>query len=122
MAFIAVAVALLIMEGAFHMVVGIAGLLDGDVYVATTDYWIDVNSTARGWLHVIFGTVLIGAAMSLTAGRWWGRFVAFVAALLSAVASFAFIPYAPIWAIVMIAVDVAIIWAVAAHGRELSAD
>jgi hypothetical protein len=39
-------------------------------------------------------------------------------ALLSAVASFLFIPHHPVWAITAIAIDVFVIWALAAHGRE----
>ena len=45
----------------------------------------------------------------------------FVAAL-SAIANFAFIPYYPIWSIAIIAVDVAVIWALTAHGRDVVAE
>jgi hypothetical protein len=41
--------------------------------------------------------------------------------VLSAIASFAFIPYYPIWSLLIIALDVFVIWALAAHGRDMGA-
>jgi hypothetical protein len=40
-------------------------------------------------------------------------------ALLSAISNFLFIPYYPFWALLIIAVNVFVIWAIAAHGREV---
>jgi hypothetical protein len=39
-------------------------------------------------------------------------------AALSATANFLFIPYYPFWSTVIIAVDIFVIWALTAHGRE----
>jgi hypothetical protein len=39
--------------------------------------------------------------------------------VLSAIANFLFIPYYPFWSMLIIAVDVFVIWALVAHGREL---
>jgi hypothetical protein len=39
--------------------------------------------------------------------------------VLSAIANFLFIPYYPVWSLLIIAVDVFIIWALAVHGREV---
>ena len=39
-------------------------------------------------------------------------------AALSATANFLFIPYYPFWSMLIIAVDVLVIWALAAHGRQ----
>ena len=38
---------------------------------------------------------------------------------LNLIANFLFIPYYPIWSLLIIAVDVFVIWALTAHGREL---
>jgi hypothetical protein len=42
--------------------------------------------------------------------------------MLSALANFAFIPYYPFWAITIIALDIFVIWALAAHGGEIAMD
>jgi hypothetical protein len=40
-------------------------------------------------------------------------------AVLSAIANFAFIPYYPFWSLLIIALDVFVIWAIAAHGGKM---
>jgi hypothetical protein len=40
-------------------------------------------------------------------------------AVLSAIANFLFIPYYPFWSLLIIALDVLVIWALAAHGQEI---
>jgi hypothetical protein len=42
-------------------------------------------------------------------------------AMLSALANFLFIPYYPFWALTVIVLDIFIIWALAAHGRDVAA-
>jgi hypothetical protein len=56
------------------------------------------------------------------AGRTWGRVVGITLAVVSAVVNFAFIPYYPFWALTVIALDIFVIWALAAHGRDVVAD
>ena len=34
-------------------------------------------------------------------------------------ANFAFLPYYPFWSIIVITLDILVIWALAAHGRDL---
>jgi hypothetical protein len=40
--------------------------------------------------------------------------------VLSAIANFLFIPYYPFWSLLIITLDIFVIWALAAHGREFS--
>jgi len=41
-------------------------------------------------------------------------------AIISAVLSFMWLPYYPIWSILIIALDVFIIWALTVHGRDVA--
>ena len=41
-------------------------------------------------------------------------------AALSAVLNFMWLPYYPVWSILIIAVDVLVIWALTAHGRDIT--
>ena len=52
-------------------------------------------------------------------GTSLARTVGVIIAGLSAIANFAFLPYYPVWAITVIAIDVTIIWALTAHGRDV---
>ena len=60
--------------------------------------------------------------MSDNYSSWaWSRIVGGVVAALSAIEKFAFLPYHPVWSIIMIALAIAVIWALTAHGTDLAA-
>ena len=53
--------------------------------------------------------MLVGFA--ILAGQTWARVIGIIVASLSALANFAFIPYYPFWAIMLVAIDLWVIWA-----------
>lgn len=67
------------------------------------------------------GLVVAVAGLAVLGGRTWGRVVGITLAMLSALANFLFIPYYPFWALTVIVLDIFIIWALAAHGRDVAA-
>lgn len=103
---------MLVIIGFFHVIVGLAALLRSSYYVVTID------PTAWGWVHVGLGILLALTGGALGAGQSWARVVGMIIAGLSALGNFLFIPYEPLWALLIIAIDVAVIWALAAHLRE----
>jgi hypothetical protein len=88
--------------------------------VATRNYVFQFDATTWGWIHLILGVVVALAGFAVMAGRVWGRVVGITLAVLSAVANFLFIPYYPFWSLTVIALDIFVIWALAAHGREIA--
>lgn len=60
------------------------------------------------------------AGGAVLAGRVWGRMIGILMAVFSAIAAFMFIPAYPFWALLLIALDVFVVWALAAHGREVA--
>ena len=52
-------------------------------------------------------------------GLRWAIVVGITLAVLSAIANFMFIPHHPVWALLVIALDVFVIWAIAAHGGDM---
>jgi hypothetical protein len=60
------------------------------------------------------------AGLALFSGAVWARTVAFVVVLASAVTAFAWIPWYPVWAVIVIAIDIVILWALVAHGRDIA--
>ena len=76
---------------------------------------------AMGWTHLIVGAAFVASGIGIFSGNVLARTVGVIVAGLSAIANFAGLPYSPVWAIVAIAVDIAIIWALTAHGRDLVA-
>ena len=108
------------MVGTFHAIAGFAGILENEFYVATRNYVFEFDATAWGWIHLIAGLIVIFAAVGLFSGAVWARTVGVTMAVISAIANFGFIPYYPVWSIVIIALDIAVIWALTAHGRDIT--
>ena len=119
--FIAFAGVMMIMAGAFQAIAGLVALFENEFYVATPNYMLQFDATSWGWIHLLMGLLVVFAGFAVLAGQTWGRIVGITLAVLSALANFAFIPYYPFWSMTIIAVDIFIIWALAAHGRDLTA-
>jgi hypothetical protein len=111
---------MLVLVGAFQAIDGLVALFKDDIYVVRPDgLVVNVDYTAWGWVHLLLGIVLIAAGVAIFSGRVWGRTLGVIAALISAVLNFAFIPAYPVWSILIITVDVFVIYALIAHGGEL---
>ncbi len=62
---------------------------------------------------------MVLAGLGLFTGNIVARTIAVIVASLSLIANFLFIPAYPVWALTVIALDVLVIYAVMAHGREV---
>jgi hypothetical protein len=108
------------MLGFFHGIAGLVGILEDEFYVVTPEYLFQLDSTTWGWVHLIFGIVLVLAGVSLLSGAVWARTIGVILAVLSIVANFAWLPWYPLWSIVMITAGAFVIWALTAHGRDIA--
>jgi hypothetical protein len=117
--FIVFAATMMILVGIFHAIDGLVALFDNDFYVVTRAYTFQFDVTSWGWIHLVLGVVVATAGWGLLSGRTWARAVAIILAGLSLIANFLFIPYYPFWSMIATAINIFVIWAVAAHGREL---
>jgi hypothetical protein len=113
------AAVMMIMAGVWQALAGLIAIFENEFYVATRNYLFEFDATTWGWIHLLVGVVVGLAGLGLLAGQTWARVVGIVLAVLSAIANFLFIPYYPFWSLLIIAVDIFVIWALAAHGREL---
>jgi hypothetical protein len=110
---------MMIMTGVFQALTGLIAIFENEFYVATRNYLFKFDATSWGWIHLVVGVVVAFAGWGLFSGRTWARAVAIALALLSAITNFLFIPYYPFWALLIIALDVFVIWAIATHGGDL---
>ena len=111
---------MLIVVGAFQAIDGLVALFRDEVYlVRSNGLVVNVDFTAWGWVHLILGLVLVAAGAAIFSGRIWGRTVGVIAAVISAVLNFAYMASYPVWSTLIIAIDVLVIYALIAHGREL---
>jgi hypothetical protein len=109
---------LMIMAGIFQALAGLVAIVDNEFYLATHNYLFQFDATTWGWIHLLIGLLVGFAGWGLLSGRTWARVVAITLAALSATVNFLFLPYYPVWAILIITVDIFVIWALTAHGRE----
>jgi hypothetical protein len=101
----------MIVVGAYQVATGVVALVRGDFFVATQNYVFQLNTTTWGWVHIVIGAIVVLAGCGVLARQTWGVVVGVVFCALSAIANFAFIPYYPVWSILIIALDVLVIWA-----------
>jgi hypothetical protein len=102
---------MLIVIGGFQIVAGLTAVFNDEFFVVARNYTFDLDVTAWGWIHLLFGVLLVATGFSLFSGQAWAAATAVFLAGLSAIANFFFIPYYPFWSIVVIALDVWVIWA-----------
>ena len=112
---------MMLMVGAWQALTGLVAIFENEFYVPTRNYIFQFDVTAWGWIHLVLGLIVAFAGYGLLSGKTWARIVGITLAALSATVNFLFIPYYPFWAILMIAVDIFVIWALTAHGREFKA-
>ncbi|TCO20426.1 hypothetical protein EV652_112172 [Kribbella steppae] len=108
---VAFAATMLLMIGAFHVIAGFAAILDDEYFVLVRGYAFDLDITAWGWIHLVLGLALIVTGIGLFSRALWAGVIAVFLVVLSAIDNFFFIPYAPFWALLLIALDVWVIWA-----------
>ncbi|MFI6445931.1 hypothetical protein [Kitasatospora sp. NPDC050543] len=104
----------MIVGGALAIFEGISAIAKDDLFVRTANYAFRFSLTGWGWVHLILGIVVVLAGFALFTGAVWARAVGVVLAGLSLIANFLWLPYYPFWAVVLIAVNIFIIWALCA--------
>jgi len=106
--------------GGLWIIAGIVAIVNDDFYVVTQEWIFEFSTTAWGWTHLILGIVVVLAAGGLFSGAVWARTVGVILAVISALVAFAWLPYYPVWAILILSVAVVTIWALTIHGRDIA--
>ena len=110
------AACVLTLIGVFQIVAGLTAIFDDEFYVVTRNYTFDLDTTAWGWIHLLLGLALMGTGYGLFDRQTWAGVTGIVLAMLSTVANFFFIPYYPLWAILVIVLNVWVIWSLTRPG------
>jgi hypothetical protein len=102
--------------GVFQAIDGIAAIANDQFFVKVHNYSFHLDVTAWGWIHLILGILIFIVGIGLFNRASWAGVSALVLVMLSAIANFFFIPYYPIWSLVLIGLDVWVIWALTRPG------
>lgn len=114
------AAVMMMMAGVFQMIAAIAAIAEDELFVLAGDWVFSFDVTTWGWIHLIIGILLIAAGLGVVTGNVLARTVGVVLAAASAIANFAYLPWYPLWAVTIIAINVFVIWALTVHGRDVA--
>jgi hypothetical protein len=111
---------MLVIIGTFDAIQGLVALFNDEFYVVTQEWIFEFDITAWGWIQLILGVLLIASGLGIFSGNVAARTVGVIMAASAAIANFAWLPYYPVWSIIVIAICIAIIWALTVHGRDIA--
>jgi hypothetical protein len=113
---IAFAGTIMVLAGVFQALAGLVAIFNDEFYVVARNYTFDLDVSAWGWIHLVVGLLVLATGLGLFARRAWAGVTAIMLCMLSAVANFFFIPYYPIWALLVIGLNIWVIWALTRPG------
>jgi hypothetical protein len=104
------AATMMIVVGAFQFFEGLVAVANDTFFVNTRNYVFQFDVTAWGWIHMILGILVVLAGAYIFTGNIVARSLGILLAGLSLLANFFWLPYYPLSALVIIAIDVFVIW------------
>jgi hypothetical protein len=110
---------MMIISGALNALYGLIAAVNDEWVVWTNRASLYIDISQWGWVHMILGVVMLLSGIGVFSGNILARTVGVIAASISLIANFFFIPAYPLWAIAVVTIDVLIIWALTAHGSEM---
>jgi hypothetical protein len=110
--------AMMILLGTFNIIEGLVALFNDQYYVPTSQGLLVFDITGWGWVHLIIGGIAVVVGVGLFTGATWARITGVALCSLNAIAQLAFLSAYPVWAVIVIALDVLVIWALIVHGDE----
>jgi hypothetical protein len=115
------AATMMMIAGGLQATYGLVALLNDEWVVWSNQGSLYLDLTEWGWIHLILGTLVALCGLGVFSGNMFARVVGIVAASVSLVVNFLWLPAYPVWALTVIAIDVLVIWAIAVHGGAMRA-
>jgi hypothetical protein len=102
----------------FQILQAIAAIAEDEVFVTGINYAYAIDVSTWGWIHLTLGLIALAVGFGLLAEQTWARVAGIVVAVLVALANFAWLPYYPLWSMLVIAFSVLVIWALTTQMKE----
>jgi hypothetical protein len=110
----------MVLAGSFQAMLGLVGLINAAFYQEVPSYVFRFDNTSWGRINLFLGSTVMAAGIGLLFGQIWARIVGVILDIVSTFACFAWLPHYPFWAVLVIALNVAISWALTMHGRDIT--
>jgi hypothetical protein len=108
---------MLMIAGILNIVYGIAAIDNAQFYAGHTEFVISSLKT-WGWITLFLGVIQVLAAFSIWRGGTFGAVFGIFAASISAIGALLSIPAYPFLSLSIFAIDVLIIYGLAAYGAQ----
>ena len=117
--FIVFAAVMMILGGTLNAMHGLVAIFNDEwvVWGNRANLYLDLSTW--GWIHLAVGLAVVVAGFGLFTGNVLARAPAVFMAGVSVIANFLNMPAYPVWSLTVIAIDVFVIYALTAHGRDL---
>ena len=107
---------LLVVIGSLNAIQGLVALFKDDVYAVTgTGLVVTTNFTAWGLALIIWGAVMFLAGLGLFSGKEWARWFGIIVVVVNLIGQFAYFSSFPLWSLIVIGLDAAILFALTAR-------
>ncbi len=100
-----------------NVIYGIAAI-DGSKFFIEDEKFILSDLNTWGWIVLIIGVLQLFAAFSIWAGGEYGRWIGLITAGISAIGALLALPGYPFWSLAVFALDILIIYGLAAYGGQ----
>jgi hypothetical protein len=113
------AATVLAIVGAINVLYGLAGIINDDVLISTSSGGLLISDyTLWGWVTLAIGVVMLFTSYGLWTVNPFAQGVAVVIAMISAISMIHLITAFPLWAILIIVLDVLVIYNLTVKGGE----
>ena len=111
---------LMVVVGGFKILQGLGWVINSKhLFPDGNDAVFGQSATSWGWFQILLGVVVLLAGLAVFSGNVLARTVGVIGAVISMFSAFASMTFFPFWALAIIAIDGAVIWALTVHGRDI---
>jgi len=110
---------MLILAGSLGLIFGIIAAVNDNWVVFANRGAVSLDLSTWGWVHIIVGAIVLLAGFGVFTGNILARIIGVLVALASLILNFLWLPVYPVWSVIIITIDLLVIWALTAHGREM---
>jgi hypothetical protein len=106
---------MILIVATLNIIYGIAAI-DSSSFFVEEERFILSDLNTWGWIILIIGVLQLFAGFSIWAGGGYGRWIGIITASVSAIGALMTIPGYPFWSLAIFAIDILIIYGLAAYG------
>jgi hypothetical protein len=105
------AAAMLMLTGTSQALTGLAAVVNDAFLVRVGGYLYAFDASTWGWIHLVLGAGLVTVGVFILYAKPWAFVVGIILAAVNCLLNFLWLPASPLWAIVLIGLNVLVIWA-----------